>query len=68
MSYPGDSDQNKENQMFPTNNSNMSLCYTAYKHLPMGLLDSEEFMSNANLQPLTLQAMNLVFRKTGGSR
>lgn len=21
MSYPGDSDQNKENQMFPTNNS-----------------------------------------------
>ena len=46
----------------------MSLSYTAYKHLPMGLLDSEEFMSNANLQPLTLQAMNLVFRKTGGSR
>lgn len=66
MSYPGDSDQNKEIQMFPTNNSNMSLSYTAYKHLPMDLLILKNSCPKQKLQPLTLQAMNLVLRKTGG--
>ena len=68
MSYPGDSDQNKENQMFPTNNSKHVIKLHSIQTPSNGPLDSEEFMSNANLQPLTLQAMNLVFRKTGGSR